>query len=693
MASGMVLAFGDTRLLPQLLLGATEAVCAKPAPRAAADASACELLCEPQLAAAWTSAAARLLPGQAPELLQCVRDCLTLASRAGTLSDGGAPAAHIAALTELLAANVAGVSVTPEAAAALAGACVALQLHIGSLLQELPLSAKSFTPPLQAVAALLLRLCTVVAALVEACSACTSGLGVPASTVSQCIDVARSALSRLSPHLEGARGRACTPWFQLEAARCAMLLATWQSRGAVLDCAAVVAAVCPRMLAPETLKAAQLSAWDGVVSSVSREALPCALWQLVTEHMAAWCVPRWVASVMRAPHMCPPTEAHACVMRRCPCVSAAVLDGALAFLVQTAAGLVRTPQDDADSEPAGMCITPHACSRQLLGDASFYELTAVQSALPRVLLGELRAAQEQLTRACGAAEIQRVDALVADIRAGAFFSTLAALPADDTARGGDAAAVRRAVSRLLRLVALVGWIPAPYFAPSELQLLLAQLLQLEQRVVCTLVAHAADGFLLSCNTLRIVRTVVAGLLTAAEAAPEWTSELQLQWVLHSLHMLGTSGRAGGASAADAVPAHDFAAAAVQSGTLLGQLLQCMLAAGASNGAKARAVERVLAAVVPFCSDLPALAVTCAAAAAELPTAKQPATRLLPRTVVMQRHLSKAKVRGPCGDERGVPAQNAAAALLTRPPRCRHRVRRRPPFCSPSCGERSLPARC
>jgi hypothetical protein len=648
MACDMVLAFGDTRLLPQLLLRATEALCAER--HAAADASTGELLCEPQLAAAWTRAAARLLPGQAPELLQCVRDCLALASRAGALDDGGAPILRgdVAALTELLAANVAGVSVTPEAAAELAAASVALQLHIGSLLQELPMSAKSLTPSLQAVAALLLRLCTVVAALVEACSACTSGLGVPASTVSQCTDVARSALSRFVPHLQGSGGRACTPWFQLEAARCAMLLANWQSRGAALDCAAVVAVLCPWMLAPETRTAMQLSDWDGVVSSVSDETLPCALWQLITEHMAAWRVRRGDAQCERRKR----GLTH-CAIRRCPCVSAAVLEGALAFLVQTAAGLVRSPHDDTGSTTDGVCITPYGCSRQLLGDASFYELAAVRAALPRVLLAELRAAQEQLTRAGSAASSQRVEKLMADIGAGALPDMLAAPQhsAKDSARmpcGGDVAAVTLAVSRLLRLVALVGWIPAPYFAPSELQQLVAQLLQLEQRVVCTMVTQVPDDYRLTCNTLRIMRTVVAGLLAAAaEPAPEWSSEPQVKWVLHSLHVLA-SAHAESADA-DSSLSCDFTAAAVKSGALLGQLLQCMLADRAT-GSDARAGERVLAAVTHFCSDMPALAVTCAAAVVPSYT-KQPLTRLLPRTVAMQRHLSKTKVCGRCDNVR------------------------------------------
>ena len=112
-ACDMVAAFGDTRMLPKLLLGATVGVCD-------GDAADARLLCAPRLAAAWAAAARKLPPMQAPELLQCVRSCVEHAREKGVLEPHADGARRLAPLAELLAATVAGITVTPEAQSALA---------------------------------------------------------------------------------------------------------------------------------------------------------------------------------------------------------------------------------------------------------------------------------------------------------------------------------------------------------------------------------------------------------------------------------------------------------------------------------------------------------------------------------------------------------------------------------------------
>jgi hypothetical protein len=286
-ACAMVVAFGDTRLLPKLLLGAMAALCGA---HSGADVDGA-LLCRPQVAAAWSAASARLPPGQAPEMLQCVRACLALADASGLLcaASRGSPArSSLRPVAELLAATVAGIPATLDAAAALAETCAALQLHVGDQLQKLPLE----TGTADAAAALLLRLCTLLASLMEACCACTSGAGVALVTVAQCTEVACTAVSRLVPRFGPcAPGKqAMLPWCQLEVARCVSLLTTWRSRGASQATIPGVSELCAAMLTPSLLGAAPLAGWDGVVSTVDADTLPCALWQLVTEHMAPWCV-------------------------------------------------------------------------------------------------------------------------------------------------------------------------------------------------------------------------------------------------------------------------------------------------------------------------------------------------------------------------------------------------------------------
>jgi len=283
-ARDLVIAYGETRLLPKVLVAATTALCVgrtRNTPEVGA------LLCAPELGAAWAAAAEKLPAMQCPELISCVRDCLAHADAAGAFAPGSMLDCVIASLAEMLSATLSGVVATPEASAALASAAVELQVFAKSLLDKL-LPSKGVKLVSAGGVALCLRICTCVASLVHACAACTSDIAVPLPVPEQCDAILRDCLERLAPWLASEKRRAA-PWCELEAARAALLLRTWEDRCGTTSSRAYVAHLARLPLA---LDAVKRGVWDGMFSTVTVETLPCAFWQLVTEHMATWCAGR-----------------------------------------------------------------------------------------------------------------------------------------------------------------------------------------------------------------------------------------------------------------------------------------------------------------------------------------------------------------------------------------------------------------
>ena len=279
-ACELVVAYGETRLLPKVLVAATTALCGDGrAPGFGA------LLCSPELCAAWSAAASKLPAMQYPELLLCVRDCLAQADVAGVFSPRSELAGVVAPLAEMLAFTVAGIGATSEASAALASAAVEVQAFAKSLLDKLvlPKGAKLAS---EGGVALCLRLCTCISSLVHACAACTSDIAVPPAVTGQCDAALCGCLELLAPWL-ASKKRAVVPWCELEAARAALLLRTWEERGGSAS-RAHVTHLARLAGGPGFIDAVQSCVWDGVFSTVTAATLPCAFWQLATEHMATW---------------------------------------------------------------------------------------------------------------------------------------------------------------------------------------------------------------------------------------------------------------------------------------------------------------------------------------------------------------------------------------------------------------------
>ena len=301
-ACELIVAYGETRLLPKVLVAATTALCGDGrSPGFGA------LLCAPELCAAWSAAASKLPAMQYPELLLCVRDCLAQADAAGVFSPRSELAGVVAPLAEMLAFTVAGIGATSEASAALASAAVEVQAFAKSLLDKLvlPKGAKLAS---DGGVALCLRLCTCISSLVHACAACTSDIAVPPAVTDECDAALCGCLELLAPWFASTK-RAVVPWCELEAARAALLLRTWEERGGGAS-RAHVAHLARLAGGLGFVDAAQSCVWDGVFSTVTAATLPCAFWQLVTEHMATWCVrPAWT-------RLCPRLTLHFCAGAR-----------------------------------------------------------------------------------------------------------------------------------------------------------------------------------------------------------------------------------------------------------------------------------------------------------------------------------------------------------------------------------------
>ena len=278
-ACELVIAHGETRLLPKVLAAATTALCdCNPD-----DAPGFSVLyCAPELSKAWSRAVETLPAMQYPEVLLCVRDCLAQAEAAGLFGPQSRLACLSGPLAELLSAAVAGACATPEASSTLASAAVELQAFAESLLDKLlPAKCKKLA---DCGIALCLRICTCAASLAHACAACTSNIAVPCSVPEQCDSTLCGCLERLAPWL--AAERKLAPWCELEAARVALLLRTWEVRGGYAASRVPVGHLARLLGGSGCLDTTEGAVWDGVFSTVTAETLSCAFWQLATEHMA-----------------------------------------------------------------------------------------------------------------------------------------------------------------------------------------------------------------------------------------------------------------------------------------------------------------------------------------------------------------------------------------------------------------------
>lgn len=289
----------------------------------------------------------------------------------------------------------------------------------------------------------------------------------------------------------------------------------------------------------------------------------------------------------------------------------------MACLIRTAASVTAA---------ATQGIAASACSRQLLSSASFYELSSVRAVLPGVFVAELLGAQERLTVA---AKGKRFDSLCAQIGAADVQPCIAAAHALVTAKPAAAPAedASKAASDAVAVVRALSWIPAEYFASlPELPELLAVLCRLEKVLLAAVLCGAVPSGALVCEAVGVLRRAVADLLAvSARAAPMWTEEAQIRWLVRSLDVLVVLAALPVGSVQQAACDHHSEAAALATGALLGQL---------SGGAP---VALVIAAVASSCGDLRDLAAGYASDAS--PT--HPAA-FLPRMVQLQQRQPKAQ---------------------------------------------------
>jgi hypothetical protein len=283
----IILAYGDTRQLATLLPAVAAALCTLPG-----GCDARPVMCAPAVAAAWSVAAARLPAAQVPSVLQSIGECLAQGAQAQLLGGGSVRAcALLPALAETLAAALAGMDVTPAAAAATGLAVAALQARIEALLRVAGGAAAELAAG-QASRAMLLRLSSLARALAQHCAAQAGG-GEEEAGARACILAADDMAARLTEQLLLQPASALAPWLHLEASRAAMLRAVWADR--LGDAAAPLRAGAlghlQRLVQFEALQGSpSVAGWDGVLSTVDDGSLSCALWQLCTEHLSTWCV-------------------------------------------------------------------------------------------------------------------------------------------------------------------------------------------------------------------------------------------------------------------------------------------------------------------------------------------------------------------------------------------------------------------
>lgn len=308
---------------------------------------------------------------------------------------------------------------------------------------------------------------------------------------------------------------------------------------------------------------------------------------------------------------------------RCNFVSAEVLREALIMLVNVA---VSSADYNAATDPE--VVSAAACARDLLTDASFYELVCVQRVFPSVLGELLNTAETSTLDACDGEARERSEQFVRDANAGTMAAVeVASHKPRPTPAAGQivcAVAVQQASSGALRLVSLIGWMPAAYFDATARGHLLKRLKALEVTVFSALLVTSADCHAACCEAVCIIRATVSSLIAdTALPAHAWSLESQLRWLLQSLSILAILPRTDNGE-------RQIANAATRTGVLFRSLLQ--------NGATPHLLSAVTSAVLSFCSNMPQLASSCSQ------PFERPAPELLPRTVVLKQQPRVPKVR-------------------------------------------------
>ena len=258
-ACNLIAAFGDTRQLDVLL---AEAAAAMRSSRPSETAGLATVMCSPDVAAAWFAASARAPAAQVSLIVQAVSSCLVQAVSAQV--SGDQTMSQLSPLAETLASTLSGVCVTPATAPAVSLAAAALQARIDEM--AVPLSA--LEPAVQPAAAILIRIASVNCQLSRHC----------AETAGVAADVAAAAgtFQRLCCARDAAIPLA--PWLRLELSRFAL---RWMPGPAAEHAF--------ELLTLPFLRADAGSSWDGTVSTVCADTLPCAIWSLCTEHTHVWC--------------------------------------------------------------------------------------------------------------------------------------------------------------------------------------------------------------------------------------------------------------------------------------------------------------------------------------------------------------------------------------------------------------------
>jgi hypothetical protein len=220
-ACSLVAAFGEIRQLDALLRETTAslATCLTSADCDTAS-GANAVLTSPAVVAAWSAAAARLPAAQAVLVVQAVSNSIEQAESSGLFGDGAQ--ALLAALTETLAAMLAGLHATDATAVVLGRALLALQSRMTTLSSGCD-ARSAASAAAQARSAMLLRLCTSSCWLAQDCIA----------QAAENADATACCVTALQTAASVAAGAACattvSPWLQLERVRAAAARLVWHS--------------------------------------------------------------------------------------------------------------------------------------------------------------------------------------------------------------------------------------------------------------------------------------------------------------------------------------------------------------------------------------------------------------------------------------------------------------------------------
>jgi hypothetical protein len=273
-ACRLISAYADTRQLDRLLLTATSSICTLSMSSDHELAGMRATMGSPAVIAAWSAAAARLPSAQCVLVVHAVEQC----ARCALELEPKRSLSLLGPLAEMQAAVLAGVAVLPPTASAVAFAALSLQSQ---------LNAQPILEDSQPLCAFRLHLATTIWRLADECLVQAGGSQV-------CDDAlaCRRAASALAMRDESrwAAEKGIAPWLHLELARAALMRISLltESDEHDDDDAYTAQRCCERWLAVSEAHCA--ASWDGITSTISRAALPCALWHLCTEFARLWCV-------------------------------------------------------------------------------------------------------------------------------------------------------------------------------------------------------------------------------------------------------------------------------------------------------------------------------------------------------------------------------------------------------------------